>query len=114
MDLTPENKLFWFYVKDNCNHVGVWRVNKKQFEYTLGHKFDLDSFFEICNSDKERIVKLSNDKWFIVSFVIFQYGNKFTPKSNVHKSVIKELELNGIDTSFLDLSAFEQKTYENE
>jgi hypothetical protein len=98
VELTNDQKLFWFYVKDACNHAGIWKVNKRHFESTTGIKIDLEKFFKLINSDKERIVKITNDKWYLNQFVIFHYGKVLNENNNAHFGVLKELRLYNIDT----------------
>jgi hypothetical protein len=101
-------KLFWFYIKDNCNHAGIWRVNKRQFEFILGSKLVLNDFLKIVNHEKERIIILNEDKWYLTGFIRFQYGNILNENSRVHNSIIKELTAYNID-----ISTFEVKLKSN-
>lgn len=99
IDLSTEEKLFWIYLKDACNHAGVWRINKRQFEFSTGLKINLEKFFKDINSDKERVVKIGRDRWYILGFVKFQYGEIRESNSNLHKSILKNLTDCGIDIS---------------
>lgn len=81
-------KLVWFYVLDNCDHAGVWPMNFKLLSYQLGEPVTR-SEFENWFGDKAKLFE--GDKYFIPSFVEFQYG-KLNPANNAHLSVIKILE----------------------
>jgi len=96
LSLTTEDKLFWFYVCDNCNHAGIFKPNKTMFEYLLKTKIDLNKFVLSVNSDKERVILLPNGRWYLKGFIQFQYGIKLNPNSKVHNSVIKVLNENNI------------------
>ncbi len=86
-------KLLWDYLYHDCDHAGIWIVDFEIAQIYLGKdmlvsKEDALSFF---NDTEERIIEISNTKWFIPSFVDFQYG-KLNPKNKAHNSVINILE----------------------
>lgn len=84
----PKNyKLLYFFVKDNCDHAGIWRPNVRLFEAMIEDKVDLKKAFEYFNNGKERIYILDCGKWFIIDFFVFQYGCTFNPLNRVHKSI---------------------------
>jgi len=66
------------------------------FEFLIGTKINPDEFLLILNEEKERIRVLGGNKWYIVDFIKFQYGDKLNSASAVHASVIKILEDNNI------------------
>ena len=101
LELTNEERLFWFYLKDQCNHAGIWRVNRKRFEFISGKKMNLSFFLEKANAEKQRI-QVFGDKWYILSFIKFQYGPIMNPENRVHKSILKELNDCNIDSSQFD------------
>lgn len=86
-DLEFKAKLVWFYVLDNCDHRGVWYADFKLLSFQVGFKITREQF-EDWFCDK---VRPFADKFFIPSFVEFQYG-ELNPGNNAHKSVIKLLE----------------------
>jgi uncharacterized phage protein (TIGR02220 family) len=88
-ELKPTDKLFWIYLIDNCNHAGIWQVN-----WPLAH-FHLGEFIFNENPFNGRIVKLSEEKWFIPKFVEFQYGT-LRDNNPAHISVIRLLTDNGL------------------
>lgn len=82
--LTDNEKLFWLYLLDNCNHAGIWEPNWFMFSvYVKNFKFNPDHF-------KDRIVVIGK-KWHIPKFIEFQYG-VLRPDCPAHKSVITLLE----------------------
>ncbi len=90
-------KLLWDYIYHDCNHAGIWYADFEVAQIYLGkdmpvNKEDALKFF---NNGKERIIVLPNDKWFMKSFVEFQYG-KLNAENKVHKSVLNELSRSGV------------------
>ena len=88
-ELSPQHKLLWFYILDDCNHAGIWEVDLEVASIRVG--FDL-SHDNLPSSFGEKVISFDDgDKWFIPDFIDFQYG-ELNPNSNVHKSVIQLLE----------------------
>lgn len=85
--LSPENKLLWIYLIDNCDHAGIWEYYPDMAELQIGWKYDWELVVKTF-SDKIIIVE---DKWFIPSFIQFQYG-ELNPKNRAHLSVINRLK----------------------
>jgi uncharacterized phage protein (TIGR02220 family) len=91
-NLQNKYKLFWVYICDNCNHAGIWKVNKKLVEYHLG-KLD----WNLIDMDfKKRIIILNDEKWFIPKFIKFQYPRGLSEKFDAHRSVIIILKENDL------------------
>ncbi|KUG26705.1 hypothetical protein ASZ90_003446 [hydrocarbon metagenome] len=89
--------LFWLYIKDTCDHAGIWKPNKKIFEFLIEEKIDLEKALEYFNDQKERVIVLKNGDWLLADFFFFQYGQTMNLANRVHKSVYdryKELEVN--------------------
>ena len=86
-------KLLWDYLYHDCNHAGIWIVDFEIAQIYLGsdmlvNKIDALKFF---NKKEKRIIEVSDSKWFIPSFIEFQYGT-LNPKNKAHNSVINILE----------------------
>jgi len=83
-------KLLWDYLCDDCDHAGIWIVDFEIAQIYVGadmpvNKVDALKFF---NKDETRIIEFDqNKKWFIPSFIDFQYG-ELNPENRVHKSII--------------------------
>ena len=90
--LPPEHKLLWQYILDNCNHGGIWHKDEELAEFQIGNQYDWQ---EVRFLFKEKFFEADSDKWFIFSFIEFQYG-KMNPASKVHQSVIRILENAGV------------------
>ena len=88
-ELSPQHKLLWFYILDDCNHAGIWDVDIEVASIRVGEELIYDM---LPQAFLDKIVIFDNgDKWFIPDFIDFQYG-ELNPNSNVHKSVIALLE----------------------
>jgi len=96
IDLSPKHKLFYQYIIDMCDHAGIWKPNIKHFEFILGSNCPLVDLLNVINSDKERVIKLANGRWFIVNFIPFQYGSLLNLNNRLHLSICNLLILNKI------------------
>lgn len=87
-------KLLWDYICNDCNHAGIWIVDEEIAQIYIGRdiKFDLSLAIELFNKDKERVIVFDNNsKWFITTFIEFQYG-ELNPSNKAHYSVIQILK----------------------
>lgn len=82
------DRLFWIYLLDNCDHSGIWQVNKLLVEtYFPGYFVEAQTF-----GDRVRV--LNPQKWLITKFVDFQYGT-LNPANRAHASVLQRLKKEG-------------------
>ncbi len=91
-------KLLWDYIYHDCNHAGVWIADFEIAQIYLGKDLNVDkeTALELFNTDEVRVIPFANGKkWFVKSFVDFQYG-ELNEKNKVHASVIKHLKKDGI------------------
>ena len=95
-DLEPKFKLFWFYMISKCDHAGIWNVNMRMANFIISHEYTREA---VLGAFKDKIIQIDHDKWFIVKFIKFQYGDDLNPANRVHQSVIKILEDNKIDAN---------------
>lgn len=91
-ELSNENKLIWIFLLDKCNHAGIWDVNKRLLEFSLGVKVDMDKLLADFSG---RIRVLESGKWFIKKFIDFQYG-ELKDNNNTHNSVKTILQKEGV------------------
>lgn len=95
MNLDPRQKLFWYYLNDRCDNIGVWTPNFTLTGILLNINGSTeefaDSFLEAVNRDVERIIILDTGAWFLTGFVKFQYckANPLSSNSPAHKSYIQ-------------------------
>lgn len=86
----------WLYVKDSCDHSGIWRPNVSKFNKLYDCNVDTKKALELLNKDKQRIRVLDSGRWFIEDFIAFQYGDHLNLKNRVHLSIINLLKINNI------------------
>ena len=85
--LRPDYKLAFMYIKDQCNHAGIWNVACTDLMEDLGiETFDLKDFIKACNTEfdkisgakvfKERLRLMDNGYLWITGFIQYQYESK--------------------------------------
>lgn len=78
-------KLLWLYICDSCNHAGIWDVEIDVAELRIGVDLTCE---EALKQFGEHVVEIEDGrKWFIPSFVEFQYG-ELNPENRAHRAVI--------------------------
>ena len=90
--LSPRHKLFWLYLLDNCDNVGVWEEDIELASILIDYEYKKDALLNEFK-DKIKIFK-SGRKWWIKDFIIFQYGElKESHLTNKpHQSYIRNLK----------------------
>lgn len=87
-------KLFWLYICDDCDHAGIWHVDMEVAKIYIGEELDYTKAIEIFAG---RVISFDGDsKWFIPSFIEFQYPGELNEKNKVHNSVISTLKKYGL------------------
>ena len=100
--LSPEYKLFWFYIKDKSDYAGVWKPRVKSFEAATGIVIDLEKALSSFNVGKQRVRVLENGHWFLEDFFYFQYvktTKSLSRNNKVHNSVLNVYIKEGIKPS---------------
>ena len=101
-ELSVEYKLFWFYIKDNCDHAGLWKPKTRAFKNVSDVEIDLDKDLEYFNMGKQRIRVLGSGYWFLEDFFLFQYvktAKSINLNNKVHNSVYELYLKNDIKVS---------------
>ena len=86
-------KLLWDYLYHDCDHAGIWIVDFEVAQIYIGkdmpvNKKDALKYF---NDGEKRIIEIDEgSKWFIPSFIFFQYGI-LSENNRAHNSVISIL-----------------------
>lgn len=86
--LPIEYKMLWFYILDDCNHAGIWDVDIEVAAIRIGADLNIEKALKLFG-DKVLVFDDSN-KWFISSFIEFQYG-VLNQNNRPHVSVINLL-----------------------
>ena len=89
-------KLLWDYLYHDCNYAGIWIVDFEVAQIYIGQDMPVDKTeaIRIFNADPEdpKIIEIDDGKkWFIPSFIEFQYG-ELNPQNRAHNSVITTLK----------------------
>ena len=83
-------KLLWLYICDDCDHSGIWQVDIEVAQIRIGEKLDE---IKALSYFGDKIIPLENNtKWFIPSFIEFQYPSGLSENNKAHTTIIKNLE----------------------
>lgn len=97
--LTPSLKHLWFYILDDCDHAGIWRVDLDGAAlYTGAGPFEEAA---CLGALQEKVQVINQDHWFIPGFLKFQYGEQLSEKAGIAIAVqrrLKEMGLEGVKT----------------
>lgn len=123
IELTPDHKLLYLYIKDKCDASGIWRPNKSHFKSLVlngrGSMIFFDEFLTAVNSDYDssgkkvfynRIKQLENGRWFVTANIKEQYGTVFNPLIGAHRGLLKNLVNNGIHPK--EIESFDWKGFQ--
>jgi len=97
VEMPAEYMMLWWYILDNCCYSGIWKPNKKYIEFISGKTIDLKKALELFNVHKERVKVLKTGRWFLMDFIVFQYGTHLNANNRVHASIAKTLADNEIE-----------------
>lgn len=95
-DLIPDMKLLWLYLVDQCDHAGIWKVNKRMADFKIGKSMDWSL---VESAFKGRLFTTNPEYWFIPKFLTFQYG-KALKRGDAINSAIRLLKT----SSYLDVA----------
>jgi hypothetical protein len=82
-DLPNDYKIIWQYLLDTCDNAGIYKRNIKLLNIMCNTNV---SETDILNAYKLRVTPISDEKWIINKFCVFQYGPDFLESKN--KAVI--------------------------
>lgn len=101
IELEKDYQMFWIYLKDACDHAGVWKPNLGKFKKLFDCRVDLKKALEFFNKDKDRVAILKNKRWFLTGFIPFQYGEALNLASRMHLSVYELLQKNEVSLTII-------------
>lgn len=93
MDLPAKYKLSWIWILDNCDHAGLIDANPRLISFMVGEPIDGEEMLRVMAG---RITKPKAGKWFIPSFINFQYGDELNSRNSAHRGVLRILREQGI------------------
>lgn len=83
-------KVLWIYILTDCNFAGIWEVDLEVAGLRCGFDYCIKGVMK--SPLAEKIVPVDNgEKWFIPSFVDFQYGT-LNESNRAHAAVCRILE----------------------
>lgn len=93
-NLSNDLKLVWLYLLDDCDNAGIWSVSIRRINYHCNTQLTKE---EVLNIFGSRIYIVSEERWFFLKFVTFQYGTDWlAKKSKPILSVVSKLEEIGV------------------
>lgn len=93
-------KLLWLYILDDCDTAGIWQTDFEVASLRIGETIDEATAKEIF---KEKVVFLDGgEKWFIPSFIEFQYG-KLQENNRAHTKAISALKKYNLLNEYLEV-----------
>lgn len=92
-DLDLKYKLFWFYICDQCDGAGVWKVNLRLAAFQLGEQFSSE---ELLSVFEKRIEEIAKGRWWICQFITFQYGT-LSEQCAPHRRVLELIANHGLE-----------------
>jgi hypothetical protein len=98
-------KLLWDYIVSECDHAGIWYVDFEIAQICVGMDMPVgkDKALRLFNEGEERILELENgEKWFIIPFITFQYGN-LSETNPAHKGILSKLRHYNLINSDLEI-----------
>ncbi len=99
--LSPEYKLAWNYLCDNCDAAGVIELDEEMANFQIGGEVDWEDFVDnVSKRDvpedgrkfAERIMRLPCGKLWITDFIRFQYPTGVSDSSNAHGPIRSSIE----------------------
>ena len=90
--MSPEMKLLWIYILDNCDSAGLWDINFGLAEFQIGIKLDVGRIKEVF---KKQYIEINDNKWFIKDFIEFQYKcslDNLNPLNKAHLPIIATIK----------------------
>lgn len=84
-ELSLQAKLTWIYLLDDCDHRGVWFSNFKRASFDLGFEIDASKLSDWFGP---KLILIDEDKFYIPSFVEFQYKGELSETNKAHKPIL--------------------------
>lgn len=87
-------KIFWDYLYHECDHAGIWIVDFEVAQLYVGKDMPInkEDALKYFNNGEKRIIEIDNGlRWYIPSFIEFQYG-ELNEQNRAHNSVISILK----------------------
>lgn len=98
--LSPQAKLIFEYLRDKCDHIGIWKVNYESLrkETKFSPKVDVEKHLDELNEVAKELGEEDKIEWFpgrryiwICNFIKIQYGGILNVKSSMHRTIFREM-----------------------
>jgi hypothetical protein len=101
-NLSAPYKLLWLYICDDCDHAGIWQVDIDVARIRIGEQITEREALKFFGN---KVITIDDgNKWYIPSFIDFQYPSGLNPDNKAHGGIIKVLQkFNLIDDEFKPL-----------
>lgn len=91
-DLEDKHKLLWFYLLDNCDIAGVWKLSLKLIEFNIHEGIFMG---QVPEPFEGHIVAFDEDsKWLVLDYIEYQQRciiEELNPSNNCHKGILRLL-----------------------
>lgn len=105
-------KLLWDFLYHDCDHAGIWIVDFEIAQTYVGSDMPINKVdaLQVFNDDETRIIEIDGGKkWFIPSFIEFQYG-VLSEKNRAHTNVISILKRHNLLNTDLSIKKIKPLT----
>lgn len=107
--LTPELKLIWQWILDNCDSAGVIEPDLELASFQIGYQYPSDTLLLLG----DRVSSISQGKWHVVKFVKFQYG-ELSRDCKAHNPVFLSIKKHGIDGYLMGMDTLKETDTDKE
>lgn len=98
-ELEPQYKLFWIFIKDRCNHGGIWHVDFGAVFFYTGCKLTAEDVLVVF---KNKIRVVNENIWHIPEYIEEQYGSKLLDDSvRYQKSALDILRIYNLHDDYI-------------
>lgn len=105
-------KLLWLYICDDCDHAGVWQVDIEVARLRIGENINEKEAIELF---EDKIQPFDGGtKWFIPSFIEFQYPSGLSEQNRAHVGILKTIKKYNLKIVHKDLTSPLQGAKEQE
>lgn len=100
ISLSPQAKLMFEYLRDKCDHIGIWKVNYESIRKETGFsaKVDVEKHLHELNEKASILGEETKIEWFpgkryiwVCNFIRVQYGGVLHVRSSMHKTLFREM-----------------------
>lgn len=91
-ELTPNGKLLFLFLVDECDSAGVWDIDLRMAEFKTGISISeiTDLIEELITTNRIQRI-LTGDKLWLTKFILFQYPKGLKEDYNPHKPIFESI-----------------------